>query len=155
MASKGTIKNTLKLDLDRRQVWSFFCPLCAVSRRITGSAQPGQPMHYVQVGLCALMFTLATFKWFQFKGMVSFLPMWIIFEVAYRTRVRARVRCPDCGFDPVLCLSDVDRARKEVEDHWKRKFAEKGIPFPDKNPDQNPVKKQADQQDRPAPPNQP
>ena len=38
--------------------------------------------------------------------------------------------CPHCGFDPYLYLADVKLARQEIEEHWKRKFAEHGIPFP-------------------------
>jgi hypothetical protein len=30
-------------------------------------------------------------------------------------------------------LIDVPRAREVVENHWRKKFAEKGIPYPEKN----------------------
>jgi hypothetical protein len=38
--------------------------------------------------------------------------------------------CNHCGFDPYLYLIDVPRAREVVENHWRKKFAEKGIPYP-------------------------
>lgn len=118
-------KNGLKLDLERKsRSWMFYCPLCAVSRRLSSSPQPGRPMHYVQVGLCSVVFTLATYSWFQWKGLVSFVPMWMVFEAVYRARVRGKLRCSECGFDPLLCLSDTGRARKEVEQHWQKKLAE-------------------------------
>jgi hypothetical protein len=73
---------------------------------------------------------LATWRWFEWKGIVSFLPFWLVFEVFYRARVRAALSCDQCGFDPILYLVDVKRARREIEEHWKKKFAEKGIPYP-------------------------
>src|SRR4051794_20811610 len=118
------IKNSLNTNWDgkQRQTWTFYCPLCAAPRKLVGTPNPGKPMHYIQVGLCSLMFALATHRWFEWKGLVSFLPMWIVFEVVYRTRVRARLACSDCGFDPVLCMTDSERAKREVEAHWKKLF---------------------------------
>lgn len=129
--SKSKIRNSIQLNLDEKNqnTWMFFCPLCAVSRRLTGSKNPGKPIHFVQIGLCAAVFTLATYRWFELKGLVSFIPMWIVFETLFRTRVRARIRCSECGFDPFLCVADVDQAKREVENHWKKKFEEKGIPL--------------------------
>jgi hypothetical protein len=86
-----------------------------------------------QVGLTSIIFMLATWSWFEWKGIVSFLPLWTLFEVIYRARVRAALACGHCGFDPYLYLIDVPRAREVVENHWRKKFAEKGIPYPEKN----------------------
>ena len=52
------------------------------------------------------------------------------FEGYYRSRVRIALSCPHCGFDPYLYLTDVKRARQEIEAYWRKKFAEKGIPYP-------------------------
>jgi hypothetical protein len=84
------------------------------------------------MGLTAAFFTLVTWQWFTWKGVVSFVPLWVIFEAVYRARVRVAMRCPHCGFDPYLYLVDVNRARTEIESHWRKKFAEKGIPYPEK-----------------------
>jgi hypothetical protein len=111
------------------EIWSFFCPQCKVPRRVPYRAKPS-PRHYMQIGLTAAVFTLATWKWFDWKGIVVFLPLWIVFETLYRSRVRAALGCEQCGFDPILYLVDVKRARQEIENHWKKKFAEKGIPYP-------------------------
>jgi hypothetical protein len=83
------------------------------------------------VGLTALVFTAATWAWFSWKGIVSFVPLLAAFEIFYRGRVRAALHCSQCGFDPYLYLTDVKRARAEVESHWRKKFAEKGIPYPE------------------------
>ncbi|MFL5812764.1 MAG: hypothetical protein ACJ763_04250 [Bdellovibrionia bacterium] len=80
---------------------------------------------------------LATWSWFEWKGIVSFFPLWSVFEVIYRARVRAALACDRCGFDPYLYLIDVPRAREVVENHWRKKFADKGIPYPSK-PSLNP-----------------
>ncbi len=110
--------------------FAFFCPLCATPRRLGMHPKPGQPIHYAQVFSAAMFFTLITWSFFEWKGIVSFVPFWIAFEIFYRAKVRASVACKKCGFDPVLYLVDVDRARSAVESHWKVKFEEKGIPYP-------------------------
>ncbi|OFZ83113.1 MAG: hypothetical protein A3K03_10110 [Bdellovibrionales bacterium RIFOXYD1_FULL_44_7] len=114
-------------------VWAFFCPFCRAERRLPYNPRPGRLKHYIQVGLTAIVFTCVTWKWFQFKGLVSFLPFWAIFEIFYRTRVRVALSCPHCGFDPYLYLSDVKKAREEIENYWRKKFVEKGIPYPEKD----------------------
>ncbi len=77
---------------------------------------------------------LATWHWFDWKGIVSFVPFWAVFEVFYRTRMRAALVCDQCGFDPVLYLVDVKKAREQVELHYRKLFADKGIPYPEKTP---------------------
>lgn len=113
-----------------RSGWSFYCPLCKVFRRISQHPRPESARHIVQIGLTSLAFTLGAWSWFSWKGIVSFVPIWAVFEMIYRIRIRGILRCPHCGFDPVLFLSDTERAKKEVESHWRKVFAEKGIPYP-------------------------
>jgi hypothetical protein len=59
---------------------------------------------------------------FGIKGIVLFVPLWIGFEVLYRMRVRAEMSCLECGFDPYLYLSDIPRARLQMEEFWKNKI---------------------------------
>lgn len=113
----------------RKDVWSFYCPQCKVPRRVPYRPKPS-PKHFAQVGLTSIVFTLATWNWFGWKGLVSFVPMWMVFEIIYRARMRSALNCANCGFDPVLYLVDAQRARREIEQHWRRKFEEKGIPYP-------------------------
>jgi hypothetical protein len=116
----------------RSDAWHFYCPLCRAERRLPYRPSPGGARHYIQVGLTSLFFTLVTWPWFSWKGIVSFLPFWAAFEIFYRGRVRGALGCPHCGFDPYLYLTDVKRARQEVESHWRKKFADAGIPYPEK-----------------------
>jgi hypothetical protein len=115
-----------------RRIWSFYCPLCHVPRKIPYQPRPGLT-HMAQIGLTSLILMLAGWNRFEWKGIVVFLPLWMFFEIAYRTRVRAALACSQCGFDPYLYLIDVQRAREVVENHWRKKFAEKGIPYPEKS----------------------
>ena len=115
-------------------LWSFYCPLCTSARRIPYRPQPGGLRQVSQVAITAIFFTLVCWNYFSWKGLISVLPFWTLFEIIYRARVRAALNCPHCGFDAFLYLTDVQRARAEVENHWRKKFAEKGIPFPEKNP---------------------
>lgn len=115
------------------QVWQFYCPLCRVPRRLPGPPRPTS-RHMIQIGLTSLVFMLATWSWFEWKGVVVFVPLWITFEVLYRVRVRRAAHCESCGFDPFLFMVDHGRARTEVENYWRNKLAEKGIPYPEKKP---------------------
>lgn len=110
--------------------WSFICPVCQAARKIPGRPRPSLK-HVFQIALCAVVFSLATWHWFAWKGIVSFIPFWIVFEFIFRSRMRAAVRCPHCGFDAFLFMVDSEWAKEELEKHWRQKFLEKGIPFPD------------------------
>lgn len=112
--------------------WSFFCPLCRATRKVSLKPRPAA-RHYAQLGLTAVALMLAGWSFWEWKGIVSIFPLWIGFELIYRMRARAHLNCPHCGFDPYLYLVDVKRAREEIDSHWRKKFAEKGIPFPEKN----------------------
>ena len=114
-----------------REPYAFFCPLCRAQRKLPEHPDPWSPRSILQIGLCTAVFALAASPWLGFKGWVAFVPFWMVFEIVYRLRMRAKLRCGECGFDPVLYLSDVQRARREVESHWRRRFEEQGIPYPE------------------------
>jgi hypothetical protein len=100
--------------------------------------RPGQPIHFAQVGITTLLLAIAVryfYPWIGWKALVSFVPLWIAFETIYRGRVRAHVTCGKCGFDPVLYLVDVEKTRAAIRDHWRKRFKEKGIPFPGDAPE--------------------
>lgn len=111
--------------------WDFFCPKCRIERRVPLRSRPGG-VHVFQVLLTSLFLTLILWPVLDWKGILSFVPLWTVFEVVYRLRIRMAMPCSNCGFDPYLYLTDVKRARKEIEAFWRAKFAEKGIPFPEK-----------------------
>lgn len=123
---------------DREKAWSFYCPLCRTSRRLTfkprGFSGLAATKHAAQVGLTAAFFTVITWSWFNWKGIISFIPIWIASEIIYRIKLRAALACPHCGFDPHLYTIDVNLARKEIENHFRKKFSEKSIPYPEKSP---------------------
>jgi hypothetical protein len=112
----------------------FLCALCKIPRAVSLRTEPGTFKHYVQVGITAVFFTMVTWSWFEWKGIISFVPFWLVFETVYRTRVRAALACPHCGFDPYLFKWDELRAKKEIETHWRKKYAEKGVPWPTEGP---------------------
>lgn len=88
--------------------------------------------HMAQIALTSIVFMIATWSWFGFKGIVSFVPFWATFEFIYRAKVRGAIICKECGFDPVAFHIDLPRARTLVDQHWRKKFADKGIPYPEK-----------------------
>ncbi len=114
-----------------RRLWCFLCPLCRAPRRIPFRSQPGGGRHLFQVLLTSAIFTLFFWSQLNWRGVVCFFPFWTLFEFAYRWRMRAILSCPQCGFDPYLFRSDIHRARGEIESHWRKKFKEKGVPYPE------------------------
>lgn len=112
--------------------WTYFCPLCKSERALPHGPNPSTPRAFAQVGITTAFFILVTFHWFGWKGAVAFVPFWLIYETLFRTRVRAKLHCDQCGFDPFLAIQDVKRAKAEVETHWRKKFEEKGLPWPQK-----------------------
>ncbi|MBI4925694.1 MAG: hypothetical protein HY843_07200 [Bdellovibrio sp.] len=102
-------------------VWNFICPTCKAQRMIIGGPRPKQK-HYVQVGLTSAVFTLLTWPVFSWKGLVSFIPFWMVFEIFYRIKIRALVGCPHCGFDPYLFLSHEEKAKQQMKDHLEKKY---------------------------------
>jgi len=135
---QGLTDQQLKRRLSRRGPWrertaetfAFFCPLCRVERKLPNHPNPWTPRFILQIALCTAVFTLASSPWLEFKGWVAFVPFWMLFEIVFRLRMRSKLLCDQCGFDPVLYLSDVQKARQEVEAHWRKVFEQKGIPYP-------------------------
>ena len=105
----------------KRSLWRFYCPFCGVSRSLKEPPQPGLN-HLFKVSLTTLAATAMLWPWFGARGLFLILPFWMIFEIFYRGRVRAELRCDQCGFDPTLYLADVALARKDMEAFWKNKL---------------------------------
>lgn len=83
-----------------------------------------QTRHFVQIALLSLVVTIAAWKWLEWKGVVSFVPLWMLFEISHRLRARAQLACTQCGFDPYLFLIDSDRAKTAIREFWKKKTPE-------------------------------
>ena len=114
------------------ELWCFFCPLCKCARRVPFRPRPGGFRQVSQIVLTALFCTLLMWPIFNWKGVIMVVPFWTIFESVYRWRTRVALACPYCGFDPYLFIQDVKLAGQEVDAHWRKKFAEKGVPYPEK-----------------------
>ncbi len=125
VAARKTIWN------DQGEPWSFICPLCEADRRVRFNPHPANFKYIAKVALTSLIFMFAAWPWFHWKGLVVFVPLWAVFEFTYRWRMRAAIICPHCGFDPYLFSIDMDWAKEEIEAHWRKKFEEKNIPYPD------------------------
>jgi len=106
---------------ENRRYWQFYCPFCGITRRLALSPRP-QVRHGIQVALTTVFLMALLWPVFGIKGIVLFVPLWVGFEVLYRMRVRAEMSCLECGFDPYLYLSDIPRARLQMEEFWKNKI---------------------------------
>lgn len=80
---------------------------------------------------------MLSWPYFSWKGVVSFIPFWTLFEMIYRIRVRTLLSCETCGFDPYLFRINLKKAGGEVEQHWRKKFAARGIPYPEQSTKNN------------------
>jgi hypothetical protein len=115
------------------QGFRFFCVSCKRERRQTPPAKVGSPGFFFQVVIASSFFTLLFWPLMGAKGFLAFLiPVGIILEVVYRLKMRSAMVCPDCKFDPILYLVDRPKAIRQVEEAWRNKFLEKGLPFPEK-----------------------
>lgn len=110
----------------------FYCVGCNRERHLSAPAKVGSFRFFMHIGITTAFCTLITWPWLGFKGAGFFLiPVGLAFEAIYRLKLRADLVCPDCQFDPTLYLSDPKRAVRQVEDTWRKKFEEKGIPYPE------------------------
>lgn len=105
----------------QRNAWTYYCPFCGISRALRTAPRPGL-RHFGQVLLTTLVFTAALWPFFGAAGLFLILPFWILFEVLFRLRVRAELRCQHCGFDPTLFLADAERAKIEMREFWEKKL---------------------------------
>ena len=116
----------------------FYCVGCNRERRLAPPAKVGSPKFFGHILLTTAFLTMLAWPIFQFKGMGVFLiPVGIAFEAFYRMKMRSNLVCPDCSFDPILYLVDREKAVLQVENVWRKKFEEKGFPFPDRKSPQH------------------
>jgi hypothetical protein len=120
--SKKYKRSFFDFSLESKKGWQFYCPLCGCTRRASQSPTPDRWIHWARVAVTSALLTVFLWPWLKWNGLLTFLPLWIFFEAAFRIRLRAELACDQCGFDPILYLSDVNRARREVDDFWKRKL---------------------------------
>lgn len=115
--------------------FKFYCVGCNKERRIHPPAKIGSKLFNAQILITSFIFTFATYPWLGFKGFAFFvIPVGIGFEAFYRMKMRAAIVCPDCEFDPILYLVDRKKAAHQVERVWRKKFEQRGFPYPEKNP---------------------
>ena len=111
----------------------FYCVSCKRQRLLSPPARVGSSRFFAQVLITTGFFTALAWPWMGAKGFLAFLlPVGLFLETAYRLKMRQSMVCPDCSFDPILYLIDRKKAALQVEEAWKKKFEEKGIPFPTK-----------------------
>lgn len=114
--------------------FKFYCVGCNRERRIRPPARIGSAMFYLQILITSACLTLAAYPWLGLKGFAFLvIPVGIAFEAFYRMKMRAAMVCPDCEFDPILYLVDRKKAAHQVERVWRKKFEQKGYPYPEKN----------------------
>jgi hypothetical protein len=114
--------------------FKFYCVGCNRERRIHPPARIGSALFYLQILITTASLSVAAYPWLGFKAFAFLvIPVGIAFEVFYRMKMRAAMVCPDCEFDPILYLVDRKKAAHQVERVWRKKFEQRGLPYPEKN----------------------
>jgi hypothetical protein len=131
------IKRSLEINRIFKQMdgpgFRFFCVSCKRERLQAPPAKVGSPRFFAHIIIATAFFAAIFWPLLGIKGVFAFLlPVGIVMEAVYRLKMRAALICPDCQFDPVLYLVDREKAVRQVEEAWRKKFTEKGIPFPEK-----------------------
>ncbi len=128
------------LNVSVRSVWKkienqgfkFYCVGCNRERRQSPPAQVGTPKFFAHILISTAFFSVLAYPWLQWKGFFAFLiPVAVVLEGLYRMKMRAALVCPDCNFDPILYMVDRDKAVRQVEETWRKKFEKHGIPYPE------------------------
>jgi len=131
------------------QGFRFFCVSCKRERRQSPPAKVGSPQFFLQIFIATAFFTLVFWPIMGLKGVLAFMiPVGVILESVYRLKRRAAMVCPDCKFDPILYLVNRSKAVQQVEEAWRNKFVEKGIPFPEKTRTSGITRRPLDLRDR-------
>ena len=92
----GLPKKSLWKDrLDQR--YSFVCRNCRTPRTLPFHPDIGGWRDHFRVGLTAATFTVATWPWIEWKGIVSYVPFWAAYEIWHRIRLRRRGPGPGGG----------------------------------------------------------
>jgi hypothetical protein len=93
----------------------FLCPCCKAQRRMNIDPHFGKMQHILQLLVTTIVVTLCGWPWFQWRTALLFFIFWAIYEVIYRLRLRSKLECPYCGFDPVTFLGDKEKAIAQVK----------------------------------------
>ncbi len=112
-------QNKIRLNPDR-PLWVHYCPLCKVQSRSFYFPSP-RPKHYFALAVLTGTLGIFLYPYFDVKGALFAVPIWMIFEFYYRSRARLHLICAQCGFDPYLYKMDVGLARNKVEEFWRKK----------------------------------
>ncbi len=124
-----------------RHNFKFYCVGCNRERMQAVPAKVGSARFFVHILVTTCFLSVFTWPWLHFKGIFALvIPVGLAMEAFYRMKMRAALVCPDCHFDPILYMSDRETAVRHVEEAWRKKFAEKGLPYPErkKTPPQSP-----------------
>lgn len=117
----------------QHQGFKFYCVSCNRERRQAPPSKVGSLRFFGHIILTTLFLTVLAYPWLHWKGFFAFsIPVGLVFEGIYRMKMRASLVCPDCNFDPILYMVDRDKAVRQVEETWRKKFEQSGIPYPER-----------------------
>jgi hypothetical protein len=91
-----------------------FCAFCKLKRNVVVKRRSDWTNVLLSL-ICATFLTFLTWQALDPRGVVYFAFAIAVSEIFIYIRWRMGVRCPHCGFDPVLYKADRERAAEQVK----------------------------------------
>ncbi len=108
--------------LTKKPLYQFFCPLCGQEKKTPHPNHKTSLRNHVQIFLATSFFTLLTWEYFHWKGVVSYFLFWSLTDFFLRLKRRQLLICKSCGFDPFLYTSNPEKMRSVVRRHIQKRI---------------------------------
>jgi hypothetical protein len=92
------------------------CAFCRSPRKIHRKRHAGK-RDYLAAALGATIFMVLVFGGFDGRALLAFILFVVVAEIFVQLRWRVGIKCPQCGFDPVLYGKDASAAASVVKEH--------------------------------------
>lgn len=94
----------------------ILCAFCRSPRKIHTKRRAGV-VDYFAAALGSVILMVVIFGGFDGRAILFFVSMVILAELFVQMRWRVGIKCPHCGFDPILYAKDASLAANKVKDH--------------------------------------
>lgn len=92
---------------------SRICVFCKLSHRVYLKKEVSILDGLILLGVTGLL-AFAIWKGPDLRSMLIFMSLAFLMQVFLRVRYRESVKCPHCGFDPILYQHDSEKAAQKV-----------------------------------------
>lgn len=133
----------------RALVEKVYCAFCRLERTVYTKKTVNWTNVVLSLGAAGLM-SFVVWNELDPRAVVLFCTFIAIAEIFVRVRWRLSVRCPHCGFDPVLYKTDIDEAVRQVRERLNEVRATGGYLLKKNNPLMNLPAREVNSDDKPG-----